>query len=226
MIKYKIASVDSIIIYFADLISKDNVEIVKYNYDLLKSLGNIGFIDIIPSYTSILIHYDLNCFASKTIIEFLKQNLSLKIDTKKEEGRLVEIPIYYGAEVGFDLDRISKLSKLGINEVINLHSSTIYSVYTIGFLPGFAYLGEVNKKIATSRLESPRVKIPKGSLGIADNQSAVYPVESPGGWNIIGRTYLDMFDKNLDGFSYLSVGDRVKFKPIEKSEFLKNGGVL
>ncbi|NOX15097.1 MAG: 5-oxoprolinase subunit PxpB [Epsilonproteobacteria bacterium] len=224
--KYKIASVDSIIIYFAESISKENVAIVQHNYVLLKNLKHDGVIDIIPSYTSILIHYDLKYFTNDSIIEFLKQNLSFEINCEKEEGRLVEIPIYYDMEVGFDLERISKLSSLSIEEIIKLHSSTVYSVYTIGFLPGFAYLGEVDKKIATPRLQSPRKKIPKGSLGIADNQSAIYPVVSPGGWNIIGRTYLDMFDKNLDSFSYLSVGDRVKFKPISKSEFINNGGVI
>jgi len=134
--------------------------------------------------------------------------------------------MYYSEEVGFDLDRISKLSNLSIKEVIELHSSTTYRVYTIGFLPGFAYLGEVDTKIATPRLDTPRTKIPKGSLGIADNQSAIYPIQSPGGWNIVGRTYLDMFDKNLDGFSYLSIGDRVKFRAISRDEFLKNGGVI
>ena len=226
MIKYKIASADSIIIYFAESISKKNATIVQNNYILLKNLNHDGIIDITPSYTSILLHYDLKYFTNDLIIEFLKQNLSLEIDIEKEEGRLIEIPIYYDTEIGFDLERISRLSKLDITEIIRIHSSTVYSVYTIGFLPGFAYLGEVDKKIATPRLETPRTKIPKGSLGIADNQSAVYPVASPGGWNIIGRTYLDMFDKNLDGFSYLSVGDRVKFKPIDRNEFIKNGGVI
>ncbi|MCF6172276.1 MAG: 5-oxoprolinase subunit PxpB [Campylobacteraceae bacterium] len=226
MITYKIASVDSIIMYFAKSISKENVEIVQHNYILLKNLNHEGITDIIPSYTSILIQYDLKYFTNDSIIEFLKQNLSLEIDTKKEENRLVEIPIYYDEEVGFDLQRISKLSNLSVEEIIKLHSSKVYSVYTIGFLPGFAYLGEVDQKIATPRLQSPRSKIPKGSLGIADKQSAIYPVSSPGGWNIVGRTYLDMFDKNLDGFSYLSVGDRVKFKPVNRSEFIKNGGVI
>ncbi len=225
MIKYKIASVDSVIIYFADSISKKNATLVQSNYILLKNLNHDGIIDIIPSYTSILLHYDLKYFTNDLIIEFLKQNLLFETDVIKEEGRLIEIPIYYNTEVGFDLERISRLSKLDIKEIIRIHSSTVYSVYTIGFLPGFAYLGEVDKRIATPRLKSPRSSIPKGSLGIADNQSAVYPVASPGGWNIIGRTYLDMFDKNLDGFSYLSVGDRVKFKAIDKSEFLENGGV-
>ncbi len=226
MIKFKIASVDSIIIYFSDFISKENASIVQYNYVLLKNLENRGIIDITPSYTSILVHYDLNCFTSKSIVDFLKQHLCLKIEKEKDESRAVEVPIYYDLEVGFDLQRISDLSGIGIEEIIDIHSSTLYSVYTIGFLPGFAYLGEVDAKIATPRLETPRRKIAKGSLGIADKQSAIYPIQSPGGWNIIGRTYLDMFDKNLEGFSYLNVGDRVKFKPISKDEFLTNGGVI
>jgi len=226
VIEYKIASAQSVIVHFADSISKENSKVVQYNYKLLKKLKNSGIIDLTPSYTTILIRYDLNFFSYESIIKFLKENLSLDIQEAEEEGGIVEIPIYYSEEVGFDLLRISKLSGLSVDEVISLHVENIYSVYTIGFLPGFAYLGEVDAKIATPRLETPRTKIPKGSLGIADNQSAIYPIQSPGGWNIIGRTYLDMFDKNLDGFSYLSVGDRVKFKPISRDEFIKNGGVI
>lgn len=226
MIEYKIASVDSVIVHFADSISKENSKIVQYNYKLLKNLKERGIVDLTPSYTTILIHYDLNYFSYKSIIKFLEQNLSLDVYETKEEGDIVEIPIYYSREVGFDLPRISKLSGLSIDEVIALHVETIYDVYTIGFLPGFAYLGEVNEKIATPRLDTPRTKIPKGSLGIADNQSAIYPMQSPGGWNIIGRTYLDIFDKKRDGFSYLNVGDRVKFKLISKDEFIENGGVI
>ena len=226
MIEYKIASADSVIVYFSDSISKENSRVVQHNYKLLKKLKEKGIIDLTPSYTTILIHYDLDYFNYKSIIKFLKQNLTLDVDEAKEEGDIVEIPIYYDIEVGFDLSRISKLSGLSIDEVIALHVETVYDVYTIGFLPGFAYLGEVNEKIATPRLETPSTKIPKGSLGIADNQSAIYPIQSPGGWNIIGRTYLDMFDKDKEGFSYLNVGDRVKFKPISRNEFVKNGGVI
>ncbi len=226
MIKYKIASVDSIIVYFSNSISKESVDLVQYNYGLLKDSKDSGIIDITPSYTSILIHFDLEKYDSDLFIKYLKETISLELKEEGQEGKLVEIPMYYSEEVGFDLDRISKLSNLSIKEVIELHSSTTYRVYTIGFLPGFAYLGEVDTKIATPRLDTPRTKIPKGSLGIADNQSAIYPIQSPGGWNIIGRTYLDMFDKNLDGFSYLSIGDRVKFRAISRDEFLKNGGVI
>ena len=226
MIEYKIASVDSIIVYFADVISKQNASIVQHNYAVLKNLKDSGFIDLTPSYTSILICYDLKRYSYDSLVEYLGEILSDESKESQEEGRLVEVPVYYDEEVGFDLKRVAEMAGVGIKDVIELHSKMIYSVYTIGFLPGFAYLGEVDKKIATPRLETPRTKIPKGSLGIADNQSAVYPVASPGGWNIVGRTYLDMFDKKLDGFSYLSVGDRVKFKPISRDEFIKNGGVI
>lgn len=226
MIEYKIASVDSIIVYFADVISKQNASIVQHNYAVLKNLKDSGFIDLTPSYTSILICYDLKKYSYDSLVEYLGEILSDESKESQEEGRLVEVPVYYDEEVGFDLKRVAEMAGVGIKDVIELHSKMIYSVYTIGFLPGFAYLGEVDKKIATPRLETPRTKIPKGSLGIADNQSAVYPVASPGGWNIVGRTYLDMFDKKLDGFSYLSVGDRVKFKPISRDEFIKNGGVI
>ncbi|WP_331775998.1 5-oxoprolinase subunit PxpB [Sulfurospirillum sp. 1612] len=226
MIEYKIASVDSIIVYFADHISRDNVDLVQSNYIHIKNLKHEGLIDIIPSYTSILFHYDLRIFDFKSIVAFLQEHIALDRRMDKEEGRLIEIPIYYDESVGFDLAHVAKEANLSIQEVIAIHSSCEYLVYSIGFLPGFAYLGEVDKRIATPRLTSPRSKIPRGSLGIADNQSAIYPVQSPGGWNIVGRTYQDMFDKKIDGFSYLNVGDRVKFLPIDKDEFLKNGGVI
>ncbi|MFK5880815.1 MAG: 5-oxoprolinase subunit PxpB [Sulfurospirillum sp.] len=226
MIEYKIASADSIIIYFGDIISKQVSALVQHNYNLLKNQKDSGFIDLTPSYTSILIHYDLKKYSYDSILKHIGQILTHEIKKSKEEGAIVQIPVYYDEEVGFDLARVATLANLSIAEVIELHSEMIYSVYTIGFLPGFAYLGEVDARIATPRLETPRTKIPKGSLGIADNQSAVYPVQSPGGWNIVGRTFVDMFDKDIDGFSYLSVGERVKFKPISRVEFIKNGGVI
>ena len=226
MIEYKIASANSIIIYFGKIISDQVSQIVQYNYNLLKKQNSSAIIDITPSYTSILIHYDLQKYTYSSMIEYLKSFLTLEANNTKEEGREIEIPVFYSEEVGFDLKRVAQMANLNLDDVIELHSNTTYSVYTIGFLPGFAYLGEVNSKIATPRLETPRTKIPKGSLGIADNQSAIYPVQSPGGWNIIGRTHLDMFDKNIEGFSYLNVGDRVRFKPISKEEFIQNGGVI
>lgn len=223
--KFKIASVDSLIIYFGDEISQDISSKVKNAYLCLKNLNIEGLIEIIPSYNSIFITYDI----FKYDYEEIKQKLQDSIDltkTDNEEEKIVQIDVYYGTEVALDLESMSEKTSLSIEEIIKIHSNKLYDVYAIGFLPGFAYLASVDEKIAMPRLSSPRKVIPKGSVAIADTQTAVYPQNSPGGWNIIGRTTMELFDKKLDTLSPLSVGNKVKFNPISKEEFLKQGGVI
>ncbi len=125
-----------------------------------------------------------------------------------------------------DLQRVATLSNLSIEEVISIHSSKLYDVYAIGFLPGFAYLASVDEKISVSRLETPRKQIPKGSVAIANNQTAVYPQNSPGGWNILGKTAFELFDKSLESLSPITIESKIKFNVITKDEFLLQGGVL
>lgn len=222
----KVASVDSVIIYFDKNISKEISNKVKASYAYLKSLNNEAFIDIIPSYSSILITYELLKYDFESIKKYLEDELkNVKVDDDTN-SKLVEIDVYYGEEVGFDLQRVASINKLTIEEVINLHSSKVYDVYTIGFLPGFAYLGVLDEKIATKRLETPRKKIPKGSVSIADTQTAVYPKDSPGGWNIIGKTTFEFFDKNLEALSQIDINTKIKFNQISKEEFLKQGGII
>ncbi|AXH11795.1 5-oxoprolinase subunit PxpB [Halarcobacter bivalviorum] len=222
----KVASVDSVIIYFDNNISKEISNKVKASYAYLKSLNNEAFIDIIPSYSSILITYELLKYDFESIKKYLEEELkNVKVDDDTN-SKLVEIDVYYGEEVGFDLQRVASINKLTIEEVINLHSSKVYDVYTIGFLPGFAYLGVLDEKIATKRLETPRKKIPKGSVSIADTQTAVYPKDSPGGWNIIGKTTFEFFDKNLEALSQIDINTKIKFNQISKEEFLKQGGII
>lgn len=222
----KVASVDSVIIYFDKNISKEISNKVKASYAYLKSLNNEAFIDIIPSYSSILITYELLKYDFESIKKYLEDELkNVKVDDDTN-SKLVEIDVYYGEEVGFDLQRVASINKLTIEEVINLHSSKVYDVYTIGFLPGFAYLGVLDERIATKRLETPRKKIPKGSVSIADTQTAVYPKDSPGGWNIIGKTTFEFFDKNLEALSQIDINTKIKFNQISKEEFLKQGGII
>ncbi len=222
----KVASVDSVIIYFDKNISKEISNKVKASYAYLKSLNNEAFIDIIPSYSSILITYELLKYDFESIKKYLEDELkNVKVDDDTN-SKLVKIDVYYGEEVGFDLQRVASINKLTIEEVINLHSSKVYDVYTIGFLPGFAYLGVLDERIATKRLETPRKKIPKGSVSIADTQTAVYPKDSPGGWNIIGKTTFEFFDKNLEALSQIDINTRIKFNQISKEEFLKQGGII
>jgi len=222
----KIASVDSVIIYFSDVISKKTSQKVKSAYKLLKALENESLIEIVPSYTSIVITYDIFMYNYEKIQVFLQSVLKdLKIE---DEGELevINIDVYYGEEVGIDLQRVANKANISIEEVIQIHSSKTYDVFAIGFLPGFAYMAEVDERIVTSRLESPRKKIPKGSVAIADTQTAIYPQNSPGGWNILGKTTFEPFDKTLESLSPITIESKIKFNPISKEVFLKQGGVL
>lgn len=223
--RFEIAGIDSLIIYFSDFIDEKVSINVKKAYQFLKNLNLEGVIEIIPSYTSIFISYDIFKYDFYSLKEILQKNISLDLKYDFEE-KIINIDVYYGLEVGFDLESLSLKSKLSIDEIIYLHSNKIYDVYTIGFLPGFAYLGIVDEKIAFPRLQTPRKIVQKGSVGIADFQTAVYPQQSAGGWNIIGKTTFEFFDKNLENLSPLNVGNKIKFNPISKEEFLSQGGIL
>ena len=222
---FKLASVDSLIIYFGNEISQDISSKVKNAYLSLKKLNCEGIIEIIPSYSSIFITYDIFKYDYEKVVEVLKNSINTQSNESNDE-KIVSIDVFYGVEVGLDLEDMSTKTDLSIQEIIEIHSQKLYDVYAIGFLPGFAYLASVDQRIAQPRLSSPRKQIPKGSVAIADTQTAVYPQASPGGWNIIGRTALELFDKNLDTLSPLSVGNKVKFNAISKEEFISQGGIL
>ena len=226
MSRFEPAGVDGVIIYLGDSISEEVSLKVGFYYKRLKGLNEPSIISIIPSYTSIYIRYNILRYDYKRFCSFIKSKF-LEFDKNQNDigkRKRVVIPVYYDKSVGVDLERVAKINSIPIKEVIKLHSQKEYLVYAIGFLPGFAYLGTVEKKIATKRLEHPRDMIPKGSVAIADTQSAVYPKDSPGGWNILGRTFVEMFSKDFK--SLVEMGDIVKFEPIEKDEFLRGGGVL
>ena len=222
---FKVASVDSLVIYFGNEIDPNIANIVQKAYLSLKHLNIEGIIELIPSYTSIFISYDIFLHDYDSLVVLLKNNIDVNFeDTSKKE--IISIDVYYGIEVALDLKDISTKTLLSIDEIINLHSQKYYDVYAIGFAPGFAFLASVDEQIAMPRLPSPRKNVPKGSVAIADKQTAVYPQSSPGGWNIIGRTAMELFDKKLEELSPLSVGVQVKFNPINKKEFLKQGGII
>jgi KipI family sensor histidine kinase inhibitor len=134
--------------------------------------------------------------------------------------------VYYAAEVGEDLEPLAARAGLSTDEVIALHCGTDYRVYAIGFAPGFAYLGQVDERIAAPRLATPRLKVPRGAVAIADRQTAVYPAVSPGGWNLIGRCPVRMFDPNAEPIMPVAVGDRVRFESVSRERFLALGGDL
>jgi inhibitor of KinA len=132
---------------------------------------------------------------------------------------LVEIPVCYGGEFGPDLQDVADSHGLTAERAIELHASTTYTVYFLGFAPGFAYLGEVAEELVTPRLATPRKSVPAGSVGIAGSQTGVYPISTPGGWRLLGRTPVAMFRPERAEMSLLSIGDRVRFSPISREQF-------
>ncbi len=195
------ASVDSAILYFKEIISEEVLDQVQHAYLALKTLEYI--IDLTPSYNSILIQYDINHYDHISIKEtVIKQVSEYQEKTAKKSSKLIEIPVDYSK--GMDLERVAQLHNISTEEVIARHTQTTYRVYVIGFMVGFAYLAKVDDTIATPRLSTPRDKVPKGSVAIADTQTAIYPQDSAGGWNIIGHT-------DFDDFSSFEIGDRVRF---------------
>ena len=183
-------------------------------------------IDLVPSYASILVIYDPLRTDHLSVSHRMRAALAdLKV-LEASEGRTVNLPVYYDAEAGADLNALAERAGLSVPDVIELHSSTEYRVYAIGFAPGFAYLGQVDERIAAPRLATPRQKVPRGAVAIADRQTAVYPAVSPGGWNLIGRCPTRMFDPQASPVMPVAVGDRVRFEPINRERFHALGGEL
>ncbi len=221
-------SENTVAILFDQSISKQTAaEILKLRKLIDKAFAEY-VIDIIPSYTSIHLSFNPRKIRHQSFVEKLTAltQQTAEIEQDESQQRRIEIPVYYGEEVGLDLQDIAEKSGLSIEQIIQMHSEKIYAVFALGFSPGFAYLGSVDTPIAIPRKETPRLAIAKGSLGIAGEQTAVYPFESPGGWNIIGRTPLELVDYSQQPPCIFEVGDSVKFNPISRAEFLTLGGEL
>lgn len=181
-------------------------------------------IETVPGFTTVAVFYDPLKIQSDTlpyesVCEELKRHLEkLEID-EDSEPRIVEIPVCYGGEFGPDLEEVASHNGLSTEEVIDIHSNGDYNVYMIGFAPGFPYIGGMSEKIAAPRRSNPRLKIPAGSVGIAGKQTGVYPIETPGGWQLIGKTPRKLFLPEGETPSLLQAGDQIKFVPISIDEF-------
>jgi len=195
---------------------------IKKVTKFLDSLDKEGIIDLLPTYRSIIVYYNPLVISKEEIEKLITDNCDLDYDTLEEvEKDIVEIPVVYGGEYGPDLENIASVNGLNPKEVIDIHTSGEYLVYMLGFTAGFPYLGGMSKKIATPRLKEPRLKIPGGSVGIAGEQTGVYPLESPGGWQLLGRTPLELFNPNRESPCLLNVGEYIKFIPVEEKEYLE-----
>ncbi|KGJ96045.1 5-oxoprolinase subunit PxpB [Thalassotalea sp. ND16A] len=224
--RIEIAGENSLIIYFADKASAEVSAYVQQAASILQDVLANDIIDMVPSYASLLVIYDALSTDSFTVQSKIKHNLAnLAVDIAAT-GKIVTLPVYYSPESGADLENLAKNAQLTVAEVIEIHQQCHYRVYAIGFAPGFAYLGEVDRRIAAPRLASPRLNVPRGAVAIADQQTAVYPAASPGGWNLIGLCPQRMFDPLKEPCMPVQVGDKVRFKAISRAEFLSLGGEL
>ena len=218
------AGPQAVIIRFGSNIDPQLTPLIRAAHDRLARQLN-GIQDLIPSYTTLMVVYDILHYDFASISRAINDALQ-NLESRNEASKLIEIPVFYDPSVGFDLQRIADYHGISLREVIERHSQAVYQVFAIGFAPGFAYMGNVADNLKTPRLDSPRVQVPAGSVAIADQQTAVYPINTPGGWNIIGRTFIHMLDRDLPALCPVQVGDNVRFIPITQAEFLANGGKL
>lgn len=223
-----IAGENSLIVYFGDKPSPQLAGQIARTAEWLRQTMGDRLIDLVPSYGSLLVIYQPLLTDHFQVRSLIRQALQ-QLGTDKQQsqtGALVSLPVYYSPESGPDLQSLADRAELSIEDVIAIHQQTEYRVYAIGFAPGFAYLGEVDQRIAAPRLATPRQKVPRGAVAIADRQTAVYPAQSPGGWNLIGLCPQLMFDPSAEPSMPVQVGDRVTFRAIDREEFIALGGEL
>lgn len=215
----------SALIEFGNEINKDINKKVRTFCSYIYEHPFDGLIEYIPAFSSISIIYNplkMNSDSPFQVVQSIIEDILCKLDFSFiDEDHIVEIPVYYGGKFGQDIEHVAEINNLTVADVINIHSAGKYLVYMIGFAPGFPYLGGMSEKIAAPRRESPRTAIPCGSVGIAGMQTGVYPIETPGGWQIIGRTPLNLFNVYSSPQSLLKAGDTVKFYPISYEEYLR-----
>lgn len=218
-VRFLISGDCAVTVEFGNEISeKINSDIRAYMMALEKS-GISGIIEAVPTYRSVTVHYDPGIVRYHQLVEQLKKLLNGIDKSSLPQGEVIEIPVLYGGEEGPDIRLVAEHNGISVEEVINIHTSGLYLIYMLGFTPGFTYLGGMSDKIATPRLTVPRVSIPAGSVGIADSQTGIYPLQSPGGWQLIGRTPVRMYDPDRAEPILPKAGQYIKFYAIDRDEY-------
>lgn len=222
-------SENAISLEFGDEISEEILERITNLNDRIKRNPFAGLLSTVHAYTTLTLHFNplelLNAADLKgdTCLDKISAYInSINIESKytpTTNDKIIHIPVCYDESFGLDLKEISSFYQFKKEEIIELHSSAVYTVYMIGFVPGFPYLGGLSEKLTAPRKENPRSLIPAGSVGIAGQQTGIYPLETPGGWQIIGRTPLKLFDANRQQPCLLKAGERIKFESISLNEF-------
>ena len=210
----------ALVVTFGDEVDPaTNLEVRNFEHRVFEMTPE-GWIESVPAFTTVTLLYDPLRTSYERLAAALEPLLEEPpMDSEASEPRTIDIPVHYGGEFGPDLAFVAAHNGLDEKDVVDIHSASEYLVYMIGFAPGFPYLGGMSSRISVPRRDSPRSSIPAGTVCIAGRQTGIYPFESPGGWQLIGRTPLRLFRAEDDPPSLLEAGDRVRFKPIERTEF-------
>ena len=212
----------SLQVLFGSDISEDTNQQIRLFADYLRKQNMEGIIEWVPAYTTLTIFYRPDNIVYKDLCKKLEDiQDTLQMADYQSQSTIYEIPVLYGGEVGPDLSEVASYNGLSEDEVISTHSAQPYLIYMMGFVPGFSYLGGMPKEISTPRRENPRAKIEAGSVGIAGEQTGVYPLATPGGWQIIGRTPVKLYDPEKEEPILLSAGAYIRFVPVGQKEYEK-----
>ncbi|MCF5233060.1 MULTISPECIES: 5-oxoprolinase subunit PxpB [Pseudomonas] len=222
--RIEVVAIDCLMVRLFEVIAEANMPWMLAATQRLREGFGDALVDLVPSYTTLMVHYDLTALSPAQARELIDRALTDLQPQAQGSGQCHVLPVWYDLSVGPELTLLSQRSGLSIEQVIHRHSAHEYQVFALGFAPGFAFMGLVDEILATPRLNTPRKRVAAGSVGIAERQTAAYPVVSPGGWNLIGRTPAKLFDRERDGYSLMQPGDTVRFEAVGHAEFIHLGG--
>lgn len=222
--RIEVVAIDCLMLRLFDEIAESNMPWMLAASERLRATFADDLIDLVPSYTTLMVHYDGLALTPPQARERIDHALTdLRPETQRHGQRHV-VPVWYDLSVGPELALLATRIGADVKEVIRRHSEHEYQVFALGFAPGFAFMGLVEEALAAPRLSTPRKRVAAGSVGIAERQTAAYPAQSPGGWNLIGRTPSALFDRDREGYSLMQPGDTVLFEAVSHAEFIRLGG--
>lgn len=220
-IKILTAGDSALLVEFGKEINEDINRKITAVVKMIKEQRIEGIVELIPSFCALVIQYDPRVISYDEMKNRVKGILELDITLGENGKRIFEIPVCYGGEFGPDIETIAQNAGLSVEEVIQIHSSRDYLIYMLGFLPGFCYLGGLDERIHTPRLTNPRLKINAGSVGIGGSQTGIYPLDSPGGWQLMGMTPVKTYDPDREVPILLEAGDYIRFIPVDEEEYYR-----
>lgn len=218
-IRFLTAGDSSLLIEFGDEISPEINKKITATVQLMKAQQIEGVVDLIPAFCSLLINYDPRIITYESLQKRMEHLVKLDVTAEQASKKVIEIPVCYGGEYGPDIENIAEHAGLTVEEVIKIHSSRDYLIYMLGFLPGFAYLGGLEECLHTPRLANPRIKINAGSVGIGGSQTGIYPLDSPGGWQLLGMTPVTVYDPLREVPILYEAGEYIRFVPVDEAEY-------